>query len=288
MHEELTKELLQEVISLGQKIGRPIDTEKIHYAVLPDGDGAAKIVSLSAYQYPMGMPPARRRGIAQLYDTASFIKYYRMFSDRRSLIFAKPAKLSLLAVLDHHGAGDAEDNRAEFCDFRAHLGLELSEQWKIWTAMDQKAFTQNDFAEFLEDNTSDILDPRAAEMLEIARDLKAKTDVNFSSSTVLQSGQVQLNYTETIVATIAKGEVHIPEVFRIRIPVFYGEEAVVISARLRFRIVNGKLSFFYRMQRPIETLNNAFNKVVEFVQKELSVDILTGTPVDPFLPFNLS
>jgi uncharacterized protein YfdQ (DUF2303 family) len=269
---------LAAVIALGQKIGQPVTSEKIHFAVVPTTNGGASLVSLKEYQFPEGIPPSRRRGTVTLYDAPSFAAFVNLFNDERTRTFADPATVSFLSVLDYHGAGSAADHAAEFCDFRAKLTLKTSEQWNIWSGKNEKAFAQTEFAEFIEDNTKDIFDPTAAVMLEVARDLQAKTEVNFASSTVLQSGQVQLKYTETIQAGVGAGNVEIPTAFKIRIPVFYGEEPAEISARLRFRLSQGKVTFHYKLYRPVETLNDAFNKAVGSIGDLLKTEVLLGTP----------
>jgi hypothetical protein len=114
-------------------------------------------------------------------------------------------------------------------------------------------------------------------MLEVARDLHAHTDVNFDSKILPKNGQVQLKYTETIAAGVGTGNFDVPERFVISIPVFYGEDKVSISVRLRFRVNQGKLSFQFKMDNPVDVVNDAFDAAVAEIGKDLSSTIMLGT-----------
>ncbi len=267
---------LMEAVALGRAGNSPITTEKIHIAVLPKD---AQLVSLKDYQYPFGVPPERIRATVALRDTASFLKYVKDYrKDSKTLTFAEPTRFSFLSVLDYHPRGDG-DMAPEFCDHKASFTLTQDERWKIWNAMDNKPFTQEAFAEFIEDNRADILSPSPAAMLEIAQDLSAHTEVNFGSSTKLSNGQVQLRYEETVKAGVpSAGNIEVPTEFSIQVPVFYGEAPETIPVRLRFRIATGKLSFHYKLYRPVETQNRSFERVVASIGEGLGEAVLLGNP----------
>jgi uncharacterized protein YfdQ (DUF2303 family) len=276
--EENNAAFLLEAVGLGQQLAKPHTSERVHYAVIPND---SQVKSLAEYQYPHGIPPDRIRATVKLGDAASFAAYVQRYTDSdKTLVFAQPERFSFLAVLDYHSSGAAtKDRQPEFCDHKASFQMQRDERWKIWVGQDNKPMAQSDFAEFIEENTADIFKPPAADMLEIARDLHAKIDVNFGSSVRSQSGQVQLRYEETVKAGVGTaGIIEVPEEFSIQIPVFYGEQAVVIKAKLRFRINQGKLSFHYKLYRPIEIQNKAFDDAVAGLSSTLGSQILLGNP----------
>lgn len=265
--------LVAGAVETGVALAGPTKDEPVHYALVPTG---MSIESLEDYQFPDGRPKERIAGAVRLYDTASFTKYVEAFTDERTRVFADPRSCSFLGVLDYHVAGE---RKPEFLAHKAHLTLEFDDRWKIWTAKDGAWFSQTDFAEFIEDNYKDIDTPPAAAMLEVARDLHAKNEVNFDSKVSLKDGHIQMTYTENLKAGIGTGNMEVPDTFTIRIPVFYGEHAVVLDVRLRFRITNQKLVFCYKMYRRQETLQNAFRTAVDSIAAELSTDVLMGMPV---------
>ena len=231
-----------------EDVARVITTEAVHFAVVPND---CKIESLAALQFPDGRRPERIKASVMLLDAASFAGYVNTYKDHRTRTFANPANFNFLSVIDYHGEG--ADSLPEFCQHRATFPMKPDDRWNIWTSFDGKPFSQVDFAEFVEDNRADIYDPEPARMLEIASDLTAHTEVNFGSSTRLGNGQTRIRYEETIKSGVpSAGDIEVPEEFKIRIPVFYGESATTISVRLRFRLNQGKLSFTYKLYSVLE------------------------------------
>lgn len=288
--------VLKDAVDLGQKIGLPrIEGVEIPYAIVPSN---STMVSLLAQRYPYGLPPRKPDHIKMavtLSDADSFCKYVALYQDDRSRVFANPQAHSFLAVLDYHGATNTptpfipiEDGSGtaptpsvpspEFMDHRATLALRKSEQWDLWIAKDGKEIPQVEFAEFLEDNYRDIFEPSPASMLEVARDLAAKSEVSFSSKVTAKSGAVQLTYNEVVNATVGPtGDIEVPNFFTILIPVFFGENPVKIEARLRFRINQGKLKFVYKLYRPSELLAAAFEAAALGIGQELHTEVLLGS-----------
>lgn len=269
----LDKTALQEAVSLGQKLGTPHVSEKVHFALVPNG---TEVKSLAQFQFPQGVPPDHIQGTVQVRDAKSFCSYVNAFADERTRIFAEPASQSFLVVIDYHRAG--ADCMPEFLHHRVSFAMVLDDRWKTWVGKNEKVFNQVDFAEFCEDHSADISDPSGAHMLEVARDLKASSSGNFESKIVPKSGSVQMKFTETVDGKVGSGEIEVPEFFKLSIPIFYGEEPISISARLRYRITGGNLTFFYKLYRQSELLNDAFNKAVASIATELKCDVLLGSP----------
>ena len=251
---------------------QPQTGEKVHYAVIPQG---SQLVSLKDYQFPQGMRPERITAHPKFQDQASFTSYVNTYKDHRTRILADVNQASFVALIDYHGVGD--EQQPEFVSHRAGFQLALSEEWKLWMGFHDKQIPQAEFAEFLEDNRADIIEPDSARLVEIARDLQAKTDVNFASKINSSNGAATLQYEETIKASVTTGRIEMPESFRIRIPVFFGEAAVEIPARLRFRISDGKLKFQYKLYRPTELRQHAFDVTRGDISEATTLEVLLGT-----------
>jgi uncharacterized protein YfdQ (DUF2303 family) len=254
----------------------PQTSEKVHYALVPEG---SKLVSLRDQQYPHGLPPERIVAGLSMLEASSFCSYVNSFKDHRTRIFAdtRISTLGFLAVLDYHPAGSSEDNAPQFLSHRAAFVLRHSEEWLLWHGKHDKLIPQSDFAEFLEDNRADIVKPDSATMLEVAKDLQAHSEVNFASKINSQSGAATLTFDEQIKATVATGQITVPEIFTVRIPVFFGEPAIDIHARLRFRISGGKLSFQFKLYRPAEVISKAFYAVRSVIAEATTLEVLLGT-----------
>lgn len=241
----------------------------ISYAFVPEG------FTLKDISDPHRLPPyIEQRLIVD--DADSLIQYANRFSDTRSVIVADLDALSIGAVLDWHSGNGAEDTEnwvaldAQPCQHRAALKLRQSEEFRRWAEMENKLHDQMAFAEFLDENASDIVDPEPAVMIEIARDLEAVQGAKFRAGTRLQTGERSFTYeTETHV----KGDLKVPQRFRLSIPLFHGEEPTEIEASFRFRPQPDglKLGFVWRR---VEYVRQA-----KFREIAWRVSEATGLPV---------
>lgn len=121
--------------------------------------------------------------------------------------------------------------------------------------------------------------PTAAEFLELAQNFQATKAVNFASGTRLGNGQNQLVYEETIQARAGeRGQLEIPETFTLGIPVFEGDAAYSLIARLRYRIQDGKLVLWYDLDRPHKIIDDAVKQLRVAIEAETGLVGFNGTP----------
>jgi hypothetical protein len=116
--------------------------------------------------------------------------------------------------------------------------LKLSyEAQQLKKALD-KAMDQNEFLEWLEENTGKIED--VATLLTAAAHFQSVTVTRFKSAKRLQNGAMQLIYdTEEQ----ADEGLKMPMDLKFNIPVFMGEPSVTLPVLIRYRTTNGKLTF---------------------------------------------
>lgn len=275
MAEQISDKTIRELLAIGAAQGSPKEVGGIPYAVIPND---CKVMDLSNFKYnDFSATPHRKKGTVSVLDAASFIEYYTLFCDVNSRVFADETTSKVLAVLDYHGAGDGGPRWGQH---RVNLTLRKSPEWMRWMGRNGQGnkMAQMDFAEFVEDNAPDIREPNAATMLEMARSLQAKTDVDFSSAIRTNNGQVQFKYTENVKGTYGNGNVEIPESFVIGIPVYVGSARVPITARLRYRLNSGKLSIWYDLLRADAIERDAFMSTLAEIKQGLSVTIINGVP----------
>lgn len=247
----------------------------VPFAVIP---AESKVVDLSQFVFnEHNANPERKKGTAKVFDSASFCEYYTLFMDVNSRIFADETNDKILAVLDYHAAGE---NAPRWGQHRIDLTLRHSPEWTLWTGNSGQVhkMNQEDFALFIEDNSPDVIEPNGATMLEVARDLSASTDMEFGSSIRQLDGSVAFKYTEQTKGTFGKNQLAVPERFVISIPVHIGSERVSLTARLRYRIASGKLTFWYDLLRADAVERDAFIAVHAAIGQKLGVTIINGTP----------
>lgn len=218
--------------------------------------------------------PSRKTGTTTVSDAQSFISYWTKHSDADSEVYANADRLTITAVLDANTA-----HSARWGGHRLHLGLRLTDAWTQWIDKDGALLKQEEFAEFLEDHLPELLEPAAADMLEIAQSFQAATKVDFQSGTRLATGQRQFQYVETTTAKAGqKGQLTIPEQFTIGLVPFEGSEGYKLTARLRYRIVDTQLRIGYKLDRPGDILRTAFGDVATAVAEQVDSPILNGGP----------
>lgn len=221
-----------------------------------------------------GEPP-RKAGTTTVRDAVSFGAYFEKHSDVDTEVYADADRLTVTAVLDAHTA-----DAARWSGHRLTLALRKTEAWEQWKEHDGRLLPQEQFAEFLEDHLPELLDPSAADMLEVAQSIQAATKVDFQSATRLNSGQRQFQFVETTTAKAGqKGQLTVPETFTIGLIPFEGSEGYRLTARFRYRIGReGGLALGYRLDRPGDVLRTAFQDVVTAIGEQIDQPVMNGTP----------
>ena len=272
---DLTPEIVTALLNAGRLGMGPqaVPAGNTPYVLVPEGAMARAMPELVWNEH--NPAPERVRQKVTVLDTGSFNHYYTLFNDPNSRVFADESTLKVLAVLDYHGAAEGGPR---WGSHRLTLSFRQSEEWKVWIGANNKKMTQQEFAEFLEQNSLDVTKPAPADMMEIASDLQATTAVDFGSGLRQQDGQVKFKYTETINTTVGGGQVSVPERFTISIPAFIGGDRVPMDALLRFRVNSGKLTFWYTLVRPEEVIRSAFIDARTFIGTTLGITIINGSP----------
>ncbi len=254
------------------------DVSSTGLLVFPD----KTIRSLEAFAH---MPKRKRAGVS-LYEAKSFIDYIKAHKVSESThLFGMANELggSFTAVIDYHqkiGATTDQVGQAGWGDHRAVLNLCTTPEWKRWVESNGKAMTQEAFAEFLEDNVTDIINPDGATLIEIAQLLVGKKGATFRSGKNLKTGAIDFQYSEQIEAQAGRRDdtMQVPDRFTLGICPFVGAHGVEVSVRLRFRISDsGKLTFIYLLDRPHKIIEAAFNATRAEIETATELSVHLGT-----------
>lgn len=233
--------------------------------ILPEGYRAHDLTSL--------LPaPTRKKGVTTLLDVGSFIAVVNDQKGDATRLFSTLNPPSFTAVFNATAVGTG------WGDHRASYDLPLSSEWKAWDDMDNDKVNQVTLAQFVENNLEDVVSPDGATLLEICRTLQAKKSVEFASGIRLSNGENQLTFKEEINGTAGNGNLNIPEIFKIGIPVFENGEKWSLDVRLRYRIDGPKLTMWIELVRPHKVLEAAVNDVRQKIAAETELQVLNGHP----------
>lgn len=225
--------------------------------------------------------PRRKRAKVRLLDADSFTAYVgRHGSPTTTTVWCeadyKAGRVNFTAVINDHAAG--EDEQA-WRDHLAHFQPVFSEEWTRWIGANKKPFTQTEFAAFIEDNLKDITSngtdgmqgPSGSQMLEMAISFEANQDMKFKSAIRLQNGGVQMSFAQDDDnQTIQKMQMF--DRFAIGLPVFWNGDGYLIEARLRYRVRDAKLTFWFELIRQDKTLEAATKTTIDVIRDK------TGSP----------
>ncbi|MET4094592.1 DUF2303 family protein [Arthrobacter sp. UYCu712] len=154
-------------------------------------------------------------------------------------------------------------------DHGVRLQLTESKEWKRWIAGSNKLMGQAEFAEFIEDNAENIVEPASAEILEIAQSLQIRRGVDFESGHRLSDGNVQFGYRETTTASAgAVGDLTIPASFTLALRPFAGGEAYKVTALFRYRLVQKQLQLGFKLQGAERIREDAFTAIAGTVRDQ--------------------
>lgn len=229
--------------------------------------------------------PRRKIAKVRLHDSESFVGYVKRhgsLTDSSIWCVAnyKAGSVNFLAIINDHGE---DEESADWRDHRAQFIPEFSEEWTRWNGKHKHLFSQTEFAAFIEDNLKDIASvdgsPSGAQMLEMALTFEANQDMRFKSAIRLQNGGVQMSFVQDDDAqTLQKMQVF--DRFSLGIQVFWNGDAYRIDARLRYRVRDGKLTFWFELIRQDKVLESATQTLITHIREK------TGSPFffgDPFL-----
>lgn len=184
--------------------------------------------------------PIRKRTNVQTRTVASFLACFSNFleTEARRPAFYTNGRASGLAV-------SIILNPLTWSDSALTLNLGVSTALRRWLNLESAGLQgQKAFAQFIEDNLADVVEPQGAKLLEVCRSFRATQTVRFASTVDLSNGDVGLEYIqETKAGTVdSKSRLQVPENIVLGVPLFEGEERIKLRARFRYEVSDGRLA----------------------------------------------
>lgn len=272
---DLTKEAIQEIKAL------TLQGHEIRSLAVQDGtSGCVAVVNGELVDLTPFRPtrPDRKRVVVNLHSVESFIEYVNEHKSEHSRVFASLAKApyTMICAVDYHAT--TPNGCPEFITHLAVLTLRTTDEWERWSSNDKKQFNQIEFSEFVEENSFDIIDPSAAQIMEISLSLQSNNEVRWKSAARLDNGAVHFEYQDDAKAMGGKdGGLNIPEMFTLSMAVFRGLSDQTIQARLRYRLRSGSIVLFYQLIRPQKLVDAMVLDAMDKVKSETSLPVFDGT-----------
>jgi uncharacterized protein YfdQ (DUF2303 family) len=201
------------------------------YLIIPDGYQARDVTDPHGL-YPRKPAYIKQQVVVQTLD--SLVEYLNKYKTADTKLFANMDANAITGVIDYHGT----DGTAEHAAHVVTMSLPFSEEWKLWTAADGKLMPQLEFARFIEENHPDVVEPNAAELIEIARDLHAARSIKLTKVVRTESDNESFTLDDDtqVRSNVTGQKVEIPHQFTLSIPVYFGESGIEMTAFLRWKL----------------------------------------------------
>lgn len=270
---DLTPKTIDRLLELGGNLTQPIETEAGVFGIVPNG---CKVEELTRFY-----PPNRIKETVKLSDATSFIAYVNRFKTPATLLFAYAHEepIGVCAVLDYHEA--APKLKPAYTAHRARFHFRTTDDWKTWMVADRKRMNQLDFAVWLEDNAP--LLQNGLELLELVQSLHGHVDARFNQTIRLKDGAVKLVFDEDVVirgttqSSSKAGEMDLPPFITAKLAIFEGGPVQTITARLRERCENRKLTLWFETMQPARMMRECVDRTLAEIAEKTEITPLLGS-----------
>jgi uncharacterized protein YfdQ (DUF2303 family) len=171
---------------------------------------------------------------------------------------------------------DDTPDAAGWRDHRVELVLRRTPEWQHWINS-QGLRAQDEFAAAIEKGAREIETPASATMLDLAERFDATVNGRFTQGANLTSGARQLVYEEEIVARGGGASLEVPQVLTLVVRPFVGSVPYRVTAAIKYRLRDGKLTIGYELDRPHDVERAAFTDTCAVVADELHLPLIAGT-----------
>lgn len=257
-----------------------------------------KLESIKPFLDECRQRPERRAGTTPIHDLDTFITFVnRQKAMASSVLFANADRSApkFAAVFDYH------DTEPGWRQDRAVYAPQLSEDWKFWHLRNGHPMSQAAFAELLDDRILDVVPPPtaksddpgdrrimdlaslanakfadAAKLVELGRSFAVHATEKVAMAQNLATGEVAMSYENA--HGNAAGKVDVPGMFCIAIPVFQNGDMYRVLVRLRYRLKEGVVSWFYQLHRTDQIFDDAFKTAALAAKGATGLPLFYGTP----------
>lgn len=236
--------------------------------------------------------PETLKGVTALHTCDSFIEFVNRYKSDNSAIFYNKSGQEVTCIFDC-----ATKEQASFERHRAFYEFPFSKELKAWKDNNDQSMNQLDFAMFIEKNVLDISEPPAPDkenealkeirlrcgglyasvnkMMELSKGISIRADERATIKHDLNTGEAIINFSSE--HTDATGNaVKVPNMFIIVIPVLEGGKAYQLPCRLRYRLNNGSVRWWYEIINLDKAIELAVDEELAEIKEKAGLPVFYG------------
>lgn len=168
-------------------------------------------------------------------------------------------------------------NRAD----RLTLQLQTDEDWRAWHQLSGKFIGQEQMGDYLEDLAHTIVEPTAAEMLEVVDSIRASSKGEFESKIERSSGSVKIGYSQDTTAKAGrKGQLEVPDAILLRLRPWEGHDTFYdVPAQFRFRVREAELGLAIKLKPTRQILRQAWADLTDQIEQATGESVRVTTAI---------
>jgi len=208
--------------------------------------------------------PTRPSIHTQLTTKEDLLAYLKDQSGTENIvaIFARREKLTFSAFLSYH-----RPDTPSWLSHTATVAYQHSHQFQKWQKCNGQKMGQDDFATFLDENSLDIINPTGAEVVTFASHLEVTRTERFKSARNLANGEVAFTFTNE---SSGDSQVKFPTEMTLSIPIWIGGDRIALKAKLFYRVIEGELTFWYKIMNLEDTIDHLFEEDVTWFRLQIN------------------
>lgn len=259
----------ESLVNVGMSMGaikevRPAPSNAAkHYTIVPDG---YRVEEIKFSDKDVLSRPNRNVGEVSVATVDSFIRFVeRENISGTTVIFSSLDNSSFSAVFNYSKNGE----EGGWGDRKVNFKLTPNTNWKRWAEANGRKMSQLAFCDFIEANLGDIVEPAAADIIEMTKQLKIHRKAEFSSIVDPATGFTNLAFSEVISGETRKGDMACVGKIKLALSPFRGVSVPTysIDANLRFTIEDdNSLRIFFAMINHDITKEHEHNRIAAEVK----------------------
>ena len=225
--------------------------------------------------------PRRRKGFIVVRTAQAFVDYVNRHKTPGELLLVAD-KDAVVAVMNHHEETDGVLGDPGWSDSGCKLQLEYTPAWTGWSGLAGGYITQDSFADFLEENASDVSDPDVGHLLDVVTNLRLASNSKIRRRVNLQNGAVRFEFEEDFVPAGGGdddlGVIEVPPRITVRLQVFRDGDEFDVPMLLRYRVKDGQIQWMFKFTNQAQKLfDDSFDRMTGFIAAGIDHPVYRGS-----------